>query len=42
MNWFGNSADDNLLEEMIEYLQDHRISDLLRVVQAAVECEEET
>ena len=36
-NYFGNGEKDNLMNEMVRFLEDHKVSELLEVVQAAVE-----
>lgn len=41
MNWFGNYEKDNLLYEMNEFLKEHSISELLQIVEVAVEIKEQ-
>ena len=40
-NYFGNGEKDNLMNEMVRFLEDHKVSELLEVVQAAVEYAED-
>lgn len=41
MGWFGNNEKDNLLYEMNEFLKEHSISELLQIVEVAVEAKEQ-
>ena len=41
MSWFGNHEKDNLLYEMNEFLKEHSISELLQIVEVAVEVKEQ-
>ena len=41
MSWFGNYEKDNLLYEMEEFLKEHSISELLQIVEVAVEVKEQ-
>ena len=40
MSYFDNYEKDNLLYDMEAFLENHKISDLLEIVQAAIETEE--
>lgn len=40
MSYFGNYEKDNLLSDMVAFLEDHPISELLEIVEAAVSIEE--
>lgn len=40
-NWYGNSEKDMLLIEMIEFLKDHPVSELIEMVSVAVEEKEQ-
>ena len=41
MSWFGNYEKDNLLYEMKEFLKEHPVSELLQIVEVAVEVKEQ-
>ena len=40
MSYFGNYEKDNLLHDMEAFLEDHPVSELLEIVEAAVSIEE--
>lgn len=40
MSYFGNNEKDNLVEEIMDFLQNHPVSELLQVVSYAAECKE--
>lgn len=42
MSWYGNYEKDNLLDEMVEFLQDHPAHELLEIAAAALERTEES
>jgi len=41
MSYFGNREKDNLVEEIRDFLKDHKVSTLLEVVSYAIYCEED-
>lgn len=42
MSAFGNNEKDNLYSEMLEFLENHKPSELLDIVQYALQCKEES
>lgn len=39
--YFGNYSKDNLMDEMVKFLEEHNVSELLEIVRAAVEDSED-
>lgn len=39
--YFGNYSKDNLMDEMVRFLEEHNVSELLEIVIAAVEDSED-
>lgn len=39
--YFGNYSKDNLMDEMVKFLEEHNVSELLEIVRAAVEYAED-
>lgn len=40
--YFGNSTKDNLMDEMVRFLEENSVSELLEIVRAAVEYAEDS
>ena len=40
--YFGNYSKDNLMDEMVKFLEENSISELLEIVRAAVEYVEDS
>lgn len=41
MSYFGNDEKDNLVDEIRDFLKNHKVSTLLEVVCQAIVCEED-